>query len=80
MKLSKLLILTMALGPSSLAQANYTAHEWGTFTSLVGSNGMTQHGLYHEDERLPDFVHQFGETRSLPSAKGNILNLLQELF
>jgi hypothetical protein len=43
------------------SMANYEAHEWGTFTSLVGSNGVTQHGMYHEDEKLPSFVHGFGE-------------------
>jgi hypothetical protein len=42
----------------------YEAHEWGTFTSLVGSNGVTQNGMYHEDEKLPDFVHGFGKTRA----------------
>ncbi len=45
---------------------NYTAHEWGTFTSLVGSNGRTQNGMYHEDEPLPNFVHGFGELVSQP--------------
>ena len=43
----------------------FKAHEWGTFTSLVGSNGVTQDGMYHEDEPLPDFVHGFGETQFL---------------
>lgn len=43
--------------------ASFEAHEWGTFTSLVGSNGVTQNGMYHEDEPLPPFVHEFGETR-----------------
>ncbi len=50
----------------SSAQARLAVHEWGTFTSLVGSNGKTQHGMYHEDERLPDYVHGFGETLSSP--------------
>jgi len=44
-----------------LAQAKVAAVEWGTFTSLVGSNGQTQNGMYHEDEDLPSFVHGFGE-------------------
>jgi hypothetical protein len=42
-------------------QADLIAHEWGTFTSLMGSNGVRQNGMYHEDELLPDFVHRFGE-------------------
>ncbi|MGZ3655349.1 MAG: hypothetical protein ACXVCS_07325 [Bdellovibrionota bacterium] len=53
-------ILTLALLASQPAFAKYEAHEWGTFTSLVWSNGITQNGMYHEDEPLPDFVHGFG--------------------
>lgn len=32
-------------------------HEWGTFTSVQGSDGSTQDGLQHEEEALPDFVY-----------------------
>jgi hypothetical protein len=39
-----------------LAPDEYVAHEWGTFTSLVGSNGVAQQGLHHGDETLPSFV------------------------
>ncbi len=46
------------------ASAEFVAHEWGTFTSLVGSNGISQNGMYHEDEALPAFVHGFGVTQS----------------
>jgi hypothetical protein len=48
------------------ANAKMEVHEWGTFTSLVGSDGLTQHGMYHEDEVLPSFVHPFGKTQSAP--------------
>lgn len=44
-----------------LAQAKLAATEWGTFTSLLGSNGVSQDGMYHEDEELPSFVRGFGE-------------------
>ncbi len=57
-------LLITSLCATSQAQAKFEAHEWGTFTSLVGSNGITQHGMYHEDEVLPGFVHGFGETRN----------------
>ncbi len=57
------LLFTMMM---TQAQAKFEAHEWGTFTSLVGSDGISQHGLYHEDEKLPDFVHGFGETQTGP--------------
>ena len=32
-------------------------HEWGTFTSVQGSDGSTQDGMQHEEEALPDFVY-----------------------
>ena len=51
---------------AQVATVNFTAHEWGTFTSLVGSNGSTVDGMYHEDEPLPNFVHGFGELVSQP--------------
>jgi hypothetical protein len=56
-----LLTLLITMAGASTSQARFEAHEWGTFTSVVGSNGKTQHGMYHEDEALPDFVHGFGE-------------------
>src|SRR5699024_8950266 len=37
--------------------ANYVAHEWGTFTSMVGTDGIALDGLHHEEESLPKFVH-----------------------
>ena len=33
------------------------AHEWGTFTSVVGSDGVQLEGLHHEEEALPAFVY-----------------------
>jgi hypothetical protein len=33
-------------------------HEWGTYTSVQGSNGATLDGMQHEEEALPSFVHQ----------------------
>ena len=53
-------LVTLLTLPS---HAKLEAHEWGTFTSLVGSNGITQDGMIHEDEVLPNFVHEFGELR-----------------
>jgi len=63
-KFLTLTALPMAMVVNTLA---YEAHEWGTFTSLVGSNGITQHGMYHEDEVLPSFVHGFGELAPSPT-------------
>lgn len=61
-------ISLLALFVTHLSPAAYHAHEWGTFTSLVGSDGKTQPGMYHEDEVLPDFVHTFGETSAAHQA------------
>ena len=36
-----------------------TVHEWGTFTTLHGSEGGTLAGLYFEEEQLPPFVYHF---------------------
>lgn len=58
-------VLTVFLNVTN-AEAKFEVHEWGTFTSLVGSDGRTQHGMYHEDEKLPDFVHPFGATQDFP--------------
>jgi hypothetical protein len=57
----RILLITLLFGMEAFAKAKFVAHEWGTFTSLVGSNGITQNGMYHEDEFLPNFVHPFGE-------------------
>src|SRR5262245_15483566 len=32
-------------------------HEWGTYTSVQGSDGRSQPGLHHTEELLPEFVH-----------------------
>lgn len=65
----KQIVLTLSLFIHfTSAQAKFEAHEWGTFTSLVGSNGVTQNGMYHEDEVLPSFVHPFGATQPVAIA------------
>jgi hypothetical protein len=61
---SRCLLLSL-LAPAGLAQepaatpppANYVVHEWGTFTSMLGTNGISLDGLHHEEEHLPPFVH-----------------------
>ena len=45
-------VAALAAGPADLV-----AHEWGTFTSLQGSNGKVIEGLQHEEEGLPSFVY-----------------------
>ncbi|MEZ4269287.1 MAG: hypothetical protein R3F39_23260 [Myxococcota bacterium] len=51
--------------PAAPTAAALIAHEWGTFTSLQGSDGVTLEGLHHEDEPLPPFVH--GRCSAMPS-------------
>lgn len=67
MKTHNVFLTTLLILTTQTAMAKLEVHEWGTFTSLVGSNGLTQNGMYHEDEKLPDFVHGFGETVSMPA-------------
>lgn len=49
--------------------ANYVAHEWGTFTSMVGTNGIVLDGLHHEEEALPKFVHDLLKTQAFGVTK-----------
>jgi len=74
-----------ALAPFASAQeapqaepppANYVAHEWGTFTSMVSTEGVALDGLHHEEEELPKFVHDllkidaYGHTETkLPASR-----------
>jgi hypothetical protein len=74
-------VLLAALLGAAAAQepkppADYVVHEWGTFTSMVGTAGTVLEGLHHEEEALPPFVHQlrtiasFGTTVSkLPASR-----------
>ena len=36
---------------------NYILHEWGTFTTVIGSDGTHLDGVHREDAPLPDFVY-----------------------
>src|SRR5438309_1702131 len=51
------------IDPGALPQSAYSAekegfvvHEWGTLTSVTGSDGVLLPGLHHEEEDLPAFV------------------------
>jgi hypothetical protein len=45
--------------------ATRTVHEWGTFTSVQGSDGVVLDGLRHDDRDLPPFVHDLGHHLAL---------------
>ena len=38
-------------------KADYVLHEWGTFTTVSGSDGVILTGLEREEEHLPGFVY-----------------------
>lgn len=58
MRLPCLALSVVAAGCSVLAAEtpDYTLHEWGTFTSISGSDGVLLPGLEREEEALPIFV------------------------
>jgi hypothetical protein len=58
--------LIVAAAQSAVA---YELHEWGTFTTVAGSDGKLLSGLQREEEPLPVFVHShFGmENGQMPS-------------
>jgi hypothetical protein len=47
-----------ALAPPGGTDEGLVVHEWGTYTSVQGSNGATMDGMQHEEESLPEFVRQ----------------------
>ncbi len=54
-------------GPAGdLPLGDLVVHEWGTFTSMQGSDGVTLDGLQHEEEGLPDFVYSRTKVRECP--------------
>lgn len=42
---------------ATLGSPVYQLHEWGTFTTVSGSDGVLLPGLEREEESLPPFVH-----------------------
>jgi hypothetical protein len=61
-KLRSLLLCTLALTVVPCAaqkglNKGLVVHEWGTFLTMNGSDGVTLDGMYHEEHALPGFVH-----------------------
>jgi hypothetical protein len=44
----------------------FVVHEWGTFTSMQGADGVALEGLSREEESLPSFVYSRTEVRDCP--------------
>ena len=56
--------------PKPAAEADpLIVHEWGTFTSMSGAEGVGLEGLQHEEEALPEFVYSRSEVRDCPLRK-----------
>ena len=54
----KAILLLLVSSPLiALASPAYELHEWGTFTTVAGSDGVLLAGLQREEEELPRFVH-----------------------
>lgn len=70
--LNKTMALIALVQSTHSMAAGLVAHEWGTFTSLQGSNGRVLEGLHHEEENLPDFVHSL-EKLSAPRMQNMML-------
>src|SRR3954451_4347830 len=55
------LLLLAAIGVAVAAKPgapnDLIVHEWGTFLSMSGSDGIALEGMYHEEHVLPSFVH-----------------------
>lgn len=68
-KISKTLLITALVISNLNAKATpLIVHEWGTFTSFMGSQGKLIEGMHTEDEALPSFVYSLKKD-------GNITNL-----
>lgn len=68
---------SLCIVPRAAAQ-ELVVHEWGTFTTLQGSNGIMLSGLYRDEEELPPFVYSHGGFSPQPtdySGKGFYANL-----
>lgn len=53
-------------GSEASASSGLVVHEWGTFTSVQGSDGIALEGLQHEEESLPGFVYSRSKVRACP--------------
>lgn len=66
--MKRCLALMMVAHIAALAD-NLVVHEWGTFTSLMGSDGKLQEGMHQEEAALPGFVYGFGHPQAEPAIK-----------
>ncbi len=60
LKLAAVFVALAAVGGVSPVRAEFTVHEWGTFTVLHGSDGqaLRWYQPYQDQNSLPPFVHR----------------------
>src|SRR5438876_696334 len=66
--------LAVSPGASAPDSRTFTVHEWGTFLSVQGSDGVTLGGMVDNDEALPAFV----ESRSIANWNRSMLRIKGE--
>lgn len=54
---SLLACISVVWASASSSPEGLVVHEWGTFLSMSGSDGVSLDGMYHEEHALPPFVH-----------------------
>src|SRR6187399_1578592 len=62
-------LAALARAQAPTAPDKLVVHEWGTFTSVQGSDGIGLEGLQHEEEALPGFVYSRSKVRECPLRK-----------
>jgi hypothetical protein len=76
MKATFLLLVSSPL--IALASPVYELHEWGTFTTVAGSDGVLLAGLQREEEELPRFVHShFGFENGQPTDTEKLTRIMK---
>ncbi len=65
-----------AARPTQSRPDAFVVHEWGTYTSMQGSNGEVLPGMHHEEEALPAFVYG----RIPPSPTGSRSKSVEDLL
>jgi hypothetical protein len=53
-------------GDGPAGDDRFVVHEWGTFTSMAGADGVALEGLSREEEPLPAFVYSRSKVRACP--------------
>ena len=62
--------------PSGVSAAPYVAHEWGTFTSVQGGDGILLEWRPLETSKLPAFVYNWGNAGYSRKASGAALGVV----